>query len=472
MTALAPPTASPDDSIATASRASWSQAAGLVGALVAFGWLADLQGVWFHRAEFQTVHQWLVPGLAYAGAAGLAMWKWDWLVRVALSWRFAVVAVLAIAAIWLASTQRVAARPAGVPLLHDGERDRLPLDVVPLAAAVPVTWVTPNPDRFAAAEADAQGQDSGQPAFEYDLPAGWTAQPSTSMRPVNLRVAGDARCDCYLSSLPGAAGGILENVNRWRKQMGAAPIDEDALAKLPRAKLLGREAVVVEVDGTFSGMGGASLEGARMVGAIASLPAVTLFLKMTGPKEVVQKERAAFDKLLASVRMRGMGKAHAAAQPPVADRAADRAADGGADSLHWTAPKGWQAGAERPMRLVTFEPQGTAGVECYVTVLPGAAGGVVDNVNRWRGQFGQAAQTEGQIAGLPTVKVLGKDSPIVELSGTFTGMGGEGKEEYGLLGTIAPFQDNMVFVKMIGPQAQVKAERERFLEFCRSIAGQ
>jgi len=446
----------------------WREAAFLAVAILAFFCLADIQGVLLHRGEYQTARQWLGPGLAYAFGAGLAYWKWDWLERVFLSVRFLIAAAATVALVWWASSNHEAQRPAGVPLLRAGELDRLPLLPQPLQDAVAVSWVTPDPERFRGT--DGEGQDGGG-SFEYDLPAGWSEQQSTSMRPINLRVAGDSRCECYLSSLPGTAGGLLENLNRWRKQMGADPIDDAALAKLPRAKLLGREAVVMEVDGTFTGMGGGELANARMVGAIASLPAVTLFLKMVGPKEVVAKERAGFDKLLASIRMRAMGKARPREAEPQAAGGDQTPAGSGAEGLRWTAPKGWKAGAERPMRLVTFVPEGTSDLECYVTVLPGSAGGVVDNVNRWRSQFALKALSQTEIEALPTVRVLGQDVPLVELSGTFTGMGTAAKTDFALLGTIVPFATDMLFVKLTGPRAQVTAERDRFLAFVRSLEG-
>jgi hypothetical protein len=42
---------------------------------------------------------------------------------------------------------------------------------------------------------------------------------------------------------------VLANVNRWRKQMGQGEISEKELATLPRVKMLGTEAVLVEIEG-------------------------------------------------------------------------------------------------------------------------------------------------------------------------------------------------------------------------------
>ncbi len=459
---------------------TWSDAAVLTIALVAFVWASDIQGVILYRGEYTTWAHWLQPGLAYLFAAGLALWRWDWVARVFLHVRFALLAVVAIAAIAVASSERAALSESGVPVLRAGERDRRPLITHPVPGASLADWVTPTVSHAdMEAEAEAGSQDASNPSFVFDLPAGWSELPATSARRVNLRVGGDARAECYLSSLPGQAGGLLDNVNRWRHQMGLAPIDAEALAKLPRTKLLQREAVTIELDGTFTGMSAAPIENARMVGAIAALPAVTLFLKMTGPRDVVDRERAGFDKVLASLRLPDQSSVRPPVKPDVDQAKTEPAtpaeapgagAGNEAEGLRWTVPDGWQAAGERMMRLVTLNPTSGSEVECYVSVLPGAAGGVVDNVNRWLGQFAQAAVTQAEIDKWGKVRVLGRDAPIVEATGTFTGMGGGPKPGQSLLGTLVALGDRVVFIKMTGPQAQVQAERERFLTFCRSLS--
>ena len=64
------------------------------------------------------------------------------------------------------------------------------------------------------------------------------------------------------------------------------------------------------------------------------------------------------------------------------------AADSGA-GIRWTAPSGWKAEAERPMRLGTYTV--APGAECAVYFFGSGQGGSVDaNVDRWVGQFVQA----------------------------------------------------------------------------------
>jgi len=81
-------------------------------------------------------------------------------------------------------------------------------------------------------------------------------------------------------------------------------------------------------------------------------------------------------------------------QPTAATPATPAAPAGQADSM-WTLPAGWtQEPGERPMRVATFRAMG---VEISVSQFPGNVGGLLANVNRWRGQVGLPPITEAQL---------------------------------------------------------------------------
>lgn len=138
-------------------------------------------------------------------------------------------------------------------------------------------------------------------------------------------------------------------------------------------------------------------------------------------------------------------------------------------TYRWELPEGWSEAPLTPMREGNFKLAADPNVECYITVLQGAAGGAEANINRWRLQMGQPEWTADEIAALPKVDMLGSPSPLVEIPGTFTGMTGTGRENYLLLGAICTLADSSLFVKMTGPEAVVRAEKERFTTFCQSI---
>ncbi len=133
----------------------------------------------------------------------------------------------------------------------------------------------------------------------------------------------------------------------------------------------------------------------------------------------------------------------------------------------WATPEGWTEAPAKPMRLVTFNID--ADTECYVTILQGTGGGVEMNANRWLGQMGQEPLSPELVAALPKTPVGDAEGVLVEAAGSFQGMSGEAKAGYKMLGVIAEQAGQGIFVKMIGPEATVTAQRDQFLAFCASL---
>lgn len=82
------------------------------------------------------------------------------------------------------------------------------------------------------------------------------------------------------------------------------------------------------------------------------------------------------------------------------------APDAAAASWPWTAPAGWRFVDEsRPMRLATYVIETDAGpdadlVEVAISRFPGDVGGMLANVNRWRGQVGLPPAGEDELDGM------------------------------------------------------------------------
>lgn len=136
----------------------------------------------------------------------------------------------------------------------------------------------------------------------------------------------------------------------------------------------------------------------------------------------------------------------------------------------WTLPAGWSQGAERPVRLASFEVKDNPQIDVSLIMLAGNAGGKKDNIKRWYGQLGQQPPDDDALAKLQTIKILGIDSPLVEVSGNFGGgMGGEAIQNATLLGAICEMPEQALFIKMTGPAEGVKGQREAFVAFCLSL---
>ncbi len=98
--------------------------------------------------------------------------------------------------------------------------------------------------------------------------------------------------------LPGAAGGELANVNRWRGQIGLGPIDEPALAAA--RKVVKTKAGALNVYDFTSG----GQTKSRMVAGLISTPdGNTWFLKLTGDADPVAKAKPDFMRILESLRL-------------------------------------------------------------------------------------------------------------------------------------------------------------------------
>lgn len=178
----------------------------------------------------------------------------------------------------------------------------------------------PSASRFydRAAEEDDHSDAPNQHPLVWTTPEGWTEQPPSQMRLIDLRFGPAGEGECYLAALPGPAGGLEANINRWRGQIGAPPLSEEEIENLPRKNFLGRPAHFVSVEGAFKGMGdeASAKSDYRLVGLIHQAPELTLFIKMTGPKEVVEQNMAQFDAFCDSVQFRRKAEQEASKGPP------------------------------------------------------------------------------------------------------------------------------------------------------------
>lgn len=156
--------------------------------------------------------------------------------------------------------------------------------------------------RSGAGDAQAGSADSGAPRLVYDTPKGWSEGTKSMMRDINMTFGENGEGECYVARLPGAGGGLAANVNRWRGQMGAEPLTEGEIAALPQKALFGQPASFMSVDGDFTGMGGAGTKSDyRLLGVILSSDAGAVFVKMTGPRALVEANTKAFDQFVGSL---------------------------------------------------------------------------------------------------------------------------------------------------------------------------
>lgn len=325
-------------------------------------------------------------------------------------------------------------------------------------------------ERLGVAGADASdAAGAAQPApprFLYDVPAGWKALPPRMFRDINLQHEEVASTQLTATAF-NDRGGLRGNVDRWRREVGLAPLTDAEFEALPTRPVMGQPATYIELRGSYAGMGDVQLDDATVLGAIGKAEDLTLFVKMVVPTDMADEQRAVFDGFLDSLAI------NTEPAPPRADadpRAVGPAGatDSRSSPLRWDAPEGWAVEPPRNMfREVTFR---SGGVEMYASL---ARGGVEGNVNRWAGQLGLEPLDDGALAALERVRTEGAGEAVVfEGTGSLQAMGSPmpvpGQR---MLAAVAvPGDGRIVTLKMTGPDADVAARKDVFMSVLRSLA--
>lgn len=157
-----------------------------------------------------------------------------------------------------------------------------------------------------APQAPPQPQTPPDELFTWGLPKGWIVVPSSSsMRMLDMRFGPNGEGQCYLTILPGGGGGTAANVNRWRTQMGQKELSPEEIEQLPKKRLFNGSAIFVDLQGDFSDVNQAPVQkDFRMLGLVHGDERFMIFVKLTGPKALVEKEAAAFDQFCQSLALK------------------------------------------------------------------------------------------------------------------------------------------------------------------------
>lgn len=270
----------------------------------------------------------------------------------------------------------------------------------------------------------AMGAPGGQsPLVMGNPPSDWAPQPLTEMRQASFLVKGDngATADISLVTLPGAAGGALENINRWLKQLGKPEVTEEQLAQMAQhvTSPLG-DVTVVDIEGLPQGADMA--KDGRILGGIASTSDKTYFFKMRGNAALVEAQKAAFIQWIGGISdSTNVNTASEGVfdQGPVAatgSMGAAQAPEAAPEKpqIKWDVPADWKPVPPTAMRYASFAFPGADGEssDVSVSVFDGDGGGDLENVNRWRGQAGLDPITADGLQGL-IVPVICKDGDIL-----------------------------------------------------------
>jgi len=140
------------------------------------------------------------------------------------------------------------------------------------------------------------------------------------------------------------------------------------------------------------------------------------------------------------------------------------------ESFTDTAPAHWKKQPPSPFLLVGYVIQGGGGSTAAVSfsTLHRAPGGLLANINRWRGQLGKEPIDEAALKeNSQTVKTVFGDAMVVEIEGLAPN--GDATKDGRLIGAIAEQGDNAWFFKLRGNTALASAEKANFIQWIQSV---
>lgn len=267
----------------------------------------------------------------------------------------------------------------------------------------------------------------------WELPADWQELPGNEMRMATLKVPTERDAlDLTIIPLDKSAEDekryLLDNVNRWRGQIGLDPI---------RAEGLDGELEVLDIEGgklwVFDRTGEGSAGGA-MPPMMAGHPPI-------GASEPTPRDAADKDK----------AKADPAAEP-----------------ITYELPEGWTDVGSRMMvrRVVKVEtPAGEAELTISDYPVHGQMGDLLSNVNRWCGQVGLPSIAEQDLKKFSDeVTVSDKQGTFITLFNPDTGDEGEA-----IVGAMVQTGNVVWFLKLKGPRKVVEPQRDVFTEWLKTV---
>jgi len=306
----------------------------------------------------------------------------------------------------------------------------------------------------------------------WKLPAGWREREAGQMRAAQFAVAATNGVDIDVSLIPirGAMARpemTADIVNIWRQQMQLEPVDGEALAKLAQKISVGREqGELYEMAGGAAAGDGAAKQR-TLVAAVKADNAIW-FIKMTGEDATVAQEKPAYLAFLQSLNLDAMPAPPQ--MPPHAASANQRESRPAPPqpTPQWTVPAGWEESPPTQMLLAKFviagQAQGRA--EMTVSAFPGSVGGMLANINRWRGQLQIQPIDETELARLLTALDLpsGK-AMLVDMNGTDSKTGQPAR----IIGAIQEREGLTWFYKLMGSDAVAAREKEAFVNFLKTV---
>lgn len=299
-------------------------------------------------------------------------------------------------------------------------------------------------------------------AARTDLPEGWEQLPADQMSAVKFAVRGaeGAKAQITVTPLPPAAGKPLENVNRWRNQVGLEPVSaEDLTSQMELIQVAGHSAALFDIAGMLP----ATQEKTRIVAAMQNRGDTVWFFKMMGEDGLVRAQRSAFTNFVARYPLphdhdHDAATGEPAASAPAAAPVTPAAPPAPAAPGRWPVPAGWTEVSPGPMQEAKYTlADGRAAMT--LSVFGDSAGTLRANVDRWRGQIGLPPVADGELEKLAVPLDLdGVKATLVDMT----------TAQQRMVAVIVPRGESTWYFKLLGEPDAVAAGKNTFITFVKT----
>jgi hypothetical protein len=140
----------------------------------------------------------------------------------------------------------------------------------------------------------ATSADSEKPQIKWEVPAGWSPAPASAMRYASFAMEKNGeKADISVVTFPGDGGNDVDNINRWRQQIGLPAVGAEVLKSMIAPVQAGDVRLEsVDMNGT----------NGRVLAAWTRQGGRAWFFKMSGRSTLLEQEKPQFVVFLQSIR--------------------------------------------------------------------------------------------------------------------------------------------------------------------------
>ncbi len=145
-----------------------------------------------------------------------------------------------------------------------------------------------------------------RPPLSWATPQGWQESPGSGMRLVNFTSTDtNDPVECNIISLGGQAGGLESNAVRWMGQVNIPVPEAAAMEKFFTAqnKIKTRDGFDATIIDLTQLQPKEDPDSPSMIATVITLPDMTVFVKMTGSRAGVLKNKERFESLCESLKL-------------------------------------------------------------------------------------------------------------------------------------------------------------------------